>query len=305
MTARPSRRRTRPRAFCAAAGALLLALAGCSGPGGDAPPTGQAAQSSDAGAPSTAGPTPSETPPAWDDAGDLPSADLESSAYEGGPRAVGEVFHAACVRAVDGDDLPETTDAAEERTAVAIQSTRQLTEGWKACPTQVYESFAVPASFTVENRGQGVGDGAVDRLDIRDGSGEPVGGFVAVNQSPTPESAELVETLEITELEASPVSEEVRYVRTLLVEAGSGPQLLIDQVSAPAGTDPASLEVWDLAAGPDSRALVYASIRLDDAEQGGEAAESELAAVLQAMVGSFEPSVQYPGPILRENRGGS
>jgi hypothetical protein len=277
---------------------LALALTGCGGGGEPTPESGQtttavALPSGNPTGPASTPASPSPTPTATVAAAELPSPDLERSAYDGEPRRLEEIFHLECLHVVDGEDVPETEDGergAEEIMAWTVHSRDVLTDGWKTCPTQVFESIAIPTSFTVEAEGP---RGTVERLRIYDASGELVGGFQDDVTARAPGDAELVQAFEITELPDSPSAQgEVRYLRTLLVTVEGEPQLLIDKVSAPAGTDPESLDVWDLAASPESRDLVYASIALGTVEQAAVAADSELAAVLRAMVDSFEPSVQ-------------
>lgn len=289
--------------------ALALTLSGCvalsSGPepemsettAATAPASGTVAPTS--GAPLTVAPpsspgtsvTDSTVVPIAAHAG-LPAARLERTAHEGEPRRLQDIFHMACLHVLDGEDLPEREGGElmeGQKPVWRVQSTESLTEGWKTCPTQMYEQIAVPAAFRVEAE---PGEWGVDRLRIYDATGELIGGFANDVTASVSEDTELVEVYQISELEEHPAADgEARYLRTLLVDAGSGPQVLIDQVSAPPGVDPASLEVWDLAAG-GHRDLVYAHIRLDTLEQGAETAESHLVAVLRTMVGSFNPSVQ-------------
>lgn len=271
--------------------ALALTLTGCVDRGNEptpeptqnttatAPPSGTETEAASATAPSTDAP--------WDSP-DLPSPDLETTAYAGEPRLLANLFHEACLTAVAGEDVPAREDEDSDGITVwGVHSTVQVTEGWKACPTQVFESMYVPASFEVRDEG--------GKLTFRDADGTLVGGFQADASARAPGDAELVEAVEVTGLEPLPFTEEVRYLRTLLLDVGGGPQLLIDQVTAPAGTDPESLEVWDLAAGDAAdgpRHLVYARIDLGTLEQGEQAAASELAAVLQSMVASYHPAVQ-------------
>jgi hypothetical protein len=285
---RSFRRSTRDAAGLAAV-ILAMTLTGCGGPG-DATPSSTATPSAtpSASGSDTASPAPSAITTAPWDSRDLPSPDLETSAYEGVPRLLADVFHEACLTAVAGENVPTREDEDTEGITVwGVHSTVQVTEGWKACPTQVFESIYVPSAFEVREEN--------GKLGFYDVAGTLVGGFQADASARAPGDAELVQAFEVTELEPMPFTDEVRYLRTLLVDVGGDPQLLIDQVSAPAGTDPESLEVWDLVAGDATdapRHLVYATIDLDTLEQGKQAAASELANVLQSMVASYHPAVQ-------------
>jgi hypothetical protein len=223
----------------------------------------------------------------------LPSADLKFGPYTGTPRRLQDIFHLECIHALDGENLPEREDAelAPGRKPVwSVHHQQKLTQGWKVCPTRMYEQLAIPAAFTVQAQ---AGDGShISRLRITDGAGQVVGGFQDDVTDRAPASARLVKALEITELPWTPATDgEVRYLRTLLVQTGTGPQLLIDQVSAPAGTNPASLKVWDLAAGAGQRDQIYASVRLASVGAAEQTAESDLAAVLRSMAGSYTPGV--------------
>ncbi|MDI3329174.1 MAG: hypothetical protein QJR09_00360 [Micrococcus sp.] len=226
--------------------------------------------------------------------GDLPSPDLETAEYDGEPRRLEDVYHLECIHALDGEDVPENTDAevAEGTKPVwSVMHTQALTDGWKNCPTRMYGTIAIPAAFSVETT---PGGGTIDRLRIFDAQGRQVGGVGVDVTGAAPEGAEVIEVVEVTEDDFSPsYGGEVPYLRSLVVKTGSGYQLMVDLVSAPEGTDPETLEVWDLAAyGGASRELVYASIPLDSPEDADEAAASELHAVLRAMVGSYTLPVQ-------------
>jgi hypothetical protein len=236
---------------------------------------------------------PKVSPKPYAPAGLLPSADLKFGAYTGSPRQLEEIFHLECIHALDGEDIPDREDATlapGEKPVWSVHNEQKLTQGWKVCPTRMYEQMAIPAAFTVQ---ADTTDGrAISRLRITGGSGHVTAGFQNDVTGRAPDSTRLLKALEITELPMAPsAGGEVRYLRTLLVDTASGPQLLIDQVSASAGTDPKSLTVWDLVAGPGERDLVYASIRLDTAAGAQQAADSHLADVLRSMVGSFTPGV--------------
>lgn len=236
----------------------------------------------------------SETGPAPGATGSLPSARLQQGSYQGEPRRLADIFHLPCLHALDGTDLPEREDAElneGEKPVWVVHRRQALTAGWKACPTRMYEQIVIPAAFTVQAE-TAEGGGTISRLSITDSDGQVLGGFQDNVTGSAPASTELVEVLEITELPTVPSTEgEIRYLRTLVVDAQSGPQVLIDQVSTPPKADPASLKAWDLAAGGDHRTLVYASIHLDTPDDGQQVASSDLADVLRSMVGSFVPAV--------------
>jgi hypothetical protein len=294
MSVRTSATRTVHRRQSARAGAgvaglsLALLLTGCFDRGGE--PTPEPSQSlpvtaSPSGTPTGTG---SATAPA-SEAGDLPSPDLEVTGYEGEPRRLEDVYHVECIHALDGEDVPETTDAqvAEgEKPVWSVMHTQALTEGWKNCPLQMYGTIAIPAAFGIE---ASPGGGSIERLRIFDATGRQVGGVGRDAAGAAPEGAEVVEVLEVTEAAPSPIyGEEVPYLRSLVVKTGSGHQLMVDLVSAARGEDPETLEVWDLAAsGGSTRDLVYASIPLDSPEDAEEASDSDLHGVLRSMVGSY------------------
>jgi hypothetical protein len=318
MPARATRHR--PGTACLALGAtalLSLVVTGCSGGAETTPPGGltasiasptSAAPPATSASPSATATTPTASPSVFPTApvassgtgtgpgasGALPSAQLQQGPYEGEPRRLEDIFHLECLHALDGADLPEREDAdvdEGEKPVWSVHSRQALTEGWKACPTRMYEQIAIPAVFTVQAE-TAQGGGSISRLSITDSDGQVLGGFQDNVTGSAPARTELVEVLGITELPPVPSTEgEIRYLRTLVVDTRSGPQLLIDQVSAPAQADPASLKAWDLAAGGDRRALVYASIRLDTPDDGRQMATSDLAVVLRSMVDSFVPAV--------------
>lgn len=299
--------------LCATAAGLALALTGCgtageptSSEGGGSTPASTQPSASPSTSPSSTASTSSsstatggagsEEPGASSPAAteDLPSAELEESNYEGEPRALDEVFHLACVEALAGDEaLPETEEQTdpENKQPWHMSQNTAYTEGWKVCPTELYGNLVIPASFSVEAE---AGEKGLSRITIADSSGERIGGVERDVTGGAPDAAEVVEVVEITELPAHPAQDgEVGYLRSLVVETESGTQLMVDQVSAPADSDPESLEVWDMAAnGSTQRDVVYASIPLESAEDAEEAASSDLHAVLRAMVGSYIIPVQ-------------
>ncbi len=301
MSVRTSPIRTVHRRHSALAGAgvvglsLTLLLTGCFDRGGEPTPEPSRSLPATASPPGTPTGTGSAaaTAPA-SEAGNLPSPDLEVTGYEGEPRRLEDVYHLECIHVLDGEDVPETTDAEVAEGAKPVWSvmhTRALTEGWKSCPLEMYGTIAVPAAFSVE---AAPGGGSIERLRIFDAAGRQVGGVGRDAAGAAPEGAEVVEVVEVSEATPSPAyGEETPYLRSLVVKTGSGHQLMVDLVSAPRGTDPATLQVWDLAAfGGNTRDLVYASIPLDSPEAAEEAADSELHAVLRAMVGSYTLPVQ-------------
>jgi hypothetical protein len=295
-------RPSRVRLALGAATMLALVLTGCSGSvettssGGITDPSASAASSSPA-SPSvspTVTATPSQTGKTSGVNGVLPSAQLQQGPHEGEPRRLEDVFHVQCLHALDGTDLPESEDATPgegEKPVWSVHRHQALTAGWKVCPTRMYEQIVVPTVFTVQAETD-QGAGSISRLRIIDGAGQAVGGFQDDAAGGAPATTELVEAIEVTKLPQVPSSNgETRYLRTLVVDTSTGPQVLIDQVSAPADVDPASLKVWDLAAGGSRRVLVYASIHLEVTDDGPQVASSDQADVLRSMVCSFVPAV--------------
>lgn len=250
---------------------------GATGPAVSATPTATAGGSTE----------PESSPDPAEAAGDLPSPNLEVTGYEGEPRRLEDIYHMECIHALDGEDVPDWDDAAvarDEKPVWSVQRIQALTEGWKNCPTQMYGSIAIPSVFSVE---ASPGGGSIERLRIVDAAGRQVGGVGIRVTAAAPDGAEVVEVVEVSEARSSPAyGEEIPYLRSLVVQTGSGYQLLVDLVSAPAGADPQTLEVWDLAVG-STRDLAYASIPLDSPEDADAAADSDLHAVLRSMVGSY------------------
>jgi hypothetical protein len=289
--------------------ALALTLTGCFGPGGEptpepsqtntatAPPSGTPADagSGTATATATGGTGPESSPVATEASGTLPSPYPVISDYEGEPRRLDEVYHLECIHALDGEDVPEMTDgevAEDTKPVWSVQRRQALTEGWKNCPTQMYGTIAIPAVFTVE---ASPGGGSIERLRIFDADGRQVGGVGLDSTGAAPDGTELIQVMGTAggdHLASPAYGDETPYLRTMVARTGSGHQLLIDLVSAPEGVDPHSLEVWDLAAGGEDRHLVYASIPLDSLADASEAADSELHAVLESMVGSYTVPAQ-------------
>ncbi|GAA4760750.1 hypothetical protein [Citricoccus nitrophenolicus] len=305
----PAARRLR-LGLCATAAGLALTLTGCadSGDAGSSeagetvPASAQPSESTSSSPAATAtggaggagaeDSEPEASSPAATE--DLPSAQLEQSNYEGEPRPLDEVFHLACIEALAGDEqLPETEDQTdpENKRAWFMYQHVAYTDGWKACPTEVYGNLVIPASFSVEAE---AGESGLRRISIADPSGQRIGGVERDVTGGAPDAAEMVEVVEITEQPEHPAQNgEVGYLRSLVVQSESGTQLMVDLVSAPQDSYPESLEVWDLAVGGGTqRDVVYASIPLESAEDAEEAAASELHAVLRAMVGSYTHAVQ-------------
>lgn len=294
-------RTTTVRAGAGLAGlTLTLLLTGCVDRGGEPTPepsqtiTATATPSGTAtGATTPAVSTePESSPGPTQAAGDLPSADLEVTGYEGEPRRLEDIYHLECIHALDGENVPDREDAEvarDEKPVWSVMNTQALTRGWKSCPTQMYGTIAIPEAFTVE---AAPGGGSIERLRIFDAAGRQVGGVGIKTTAAAPDGAEVVEVLEVSEARSSPAyGEEIPYLRTLVVQTESGYQLMVDLVSAPAGADPQTLEVWDLAVG-GTRDLAYASIPLDSPEDADAAADSDLHAVLRSMVGSYTVPVQ-------------
>lgn len=294
-------RTTTVRAGAGLAGlTLTLLLTGCVDRGGEPTPepsqtiTATATPSGTAtGATTPAVSTePESSPGPTQAAGDLPSADLEVTGYEGEPRRLEDIYHLECIHALDGENVPDREDAEvarDEKPVWSVMNTQALTRGWKSCPTQMYGTIAIPEAFTVE---AAPGGGSIERLRIFDAAGRQVGGVGIKTTAAAPDGAEVVDVLEVSEARSSPAyGEEIPYLRTLVVQTESGYQLMVDLVSAPAGADPQTLEVWDLAVG-GTRDLAYASIPLDSPEDADAAADSDLHAVLRSMVGSYTVPVQ-------------
>lgn len=272
-------------------------------PSGSTSPSGPSEESpSDAASPTTSGPasptssgSASETPAAGtiDLDQELPAEDLEFGRYDGPPRTVADVHHVSCLEALmDGQDVPETEPGEGEELSLLSQlGSISVSEGWKLCPPQGVAYLGVPASFSVEAE---PGEYGLSTLRILDADGQRIGGLSDVGSGSDAGDTELVEVLEVEELESSPShGDETAYLRSLVVEAPSGLQLLVDQVSAPAGEDPESLGVWDMAyAGADARAQVWAAVPLESAEEADQVADSRLHEVLRQMVGSYSPAIQ-------------
>lgn len=288
-----SQRLRRPGRTVAAAAALsasALALTGCVDAGDPAP--AESASPTD-----TASPTASatETPEAGaiDLDQELPSEDLEFGHYDGPPRRIADVNHLSCVEALAGEaDVPEMEPGPDEELSLFSQlGAISVSEGWKLCPPEGVASFGVPASFSVEAE---PGERSLSTLRIFDADGQRIGGLMDVGSGSDAGETELIKVIEIEEVQSSPShGDETAYLRSLVVEGTSGPQLLVDQVSSAAGEDPESLDVWDMAyGGPEGRAQVWAAIPLDSAEDADEVADSRMHEVLRQMVGSYSPAIQ-------------
>lgn len=224
---------------------------------------------------------------------ELPSEDLEFGHYDGPPRRLADVHHLPCLEAIAGEgELPEMEPGQEEELSLFSQlSTVSVTEGWRVCTAQGVAYLGVPASFSVEAEPGGNG---LSTLRFADADGQRIGGLSDVGSGSDSGQTELVRLLEIETLETSPShGGETAYLRSLVVETPSGPQLLVDQVSSSAGQDPESLDVWDMAyGGPEGRAQVWAAIPLEAAEDAERVADSRLHEVLRQMVGSYRPAIQ-------------
>lgn len=302
--------RARRGALSVAGLALAVTLAGCGAAGGEDTTSPTASHSasatavptdSTAGTPSASTSETADPGPADDGsmtAADLPATPLETTGYTGEPRPVDEVYQVACLEALaPGEEIPETEGTGTDEngelqvTPWSLRSGQALTEGWTYCPTEMMGGMAIPATFEVTADADA---GQVTGLSIADSAGQPVGGLRAEVSGGAPEGAEVVEVVEIEERpDYVGAGDEAVYLRSLVVEAESGTQLMVDLVSAPAGTDPESLDVWDLGVHDgSSRTVVYGTIPLESAGAAQEAADSELHAVLREMVGSYQPSVQ-------------
>lgn len=318
---RSQRLRQPGRTFAAAAAlsASALALTGCVDAGDTAAPT-ESASPTDTASP-TASATPSEStspsesvsetptssasgsatepPTEIPEAGaidldqELPSEDLELGPYDGPPRRIADVNHLSCVEALVGEaDVPEMEPGPDEELSLFSQlGAISVSEGWKLCPPQGVASFGVPASFSVEAE---PGERSLSTLRIFDADGQRIGGLMDVGSGSDAGETELIKVIEIEEVQSSPShGGQTAYLRSLVVEGTSGPQLLVDQVSSAAGEDPESLDVWDMAyGGPEGRAQVWAAIPLESAEDADEVADSRMHEVLRQMVGSYSPAIQ-------------
>lgn len=295
----------------ASVAAVGLALTGC----GTSEPEASAPATSSTSAPASSSASTSTSSSAADSgttsgrpsddgnaaAADLPGVPLERSGYEGDPRPIGEVYHLACLEALAGDaQVPDTEGTGQDEdgelsiTPWSTQSGQALTEGWAYCPTETGGGMAIPSTFEVTPDPANEEGGALNGLTIADSTGQQVGGFRADVSGGAPKGAEVVGVLDVTEQpDYTGALEETVYLRSLVVEAGSGTQLMVDLVSVPEGTDPETLEAWDLAIHDgDHRVVVYGTIPLDSADGAEEAADSALHEVLREMVGSYQPAVQ-------------
>lgn len=270
-----------PYTLCATAALAvgLLTLTGCAGGTGasDAP---------------SAEPTPTD-PETGTMA--LPATPLRiESGYDGPPRTIADLHHMACLEAISGgEEIPEKEQHSTQEgiTAWSVMEQYTISEGWKYCKPGVFDVFAVPSSFVVTAEPAEPG---YPTIRIQDAEGQRLGGLQQVPAGHGAGSTELVEVLEIEKLPESPAYQgQDLYQRTLVVEGGSGLQLMIDLVTAGEGEDPESLEVWDVDYGPEGKATqLWAVMPLDSAEQASGAMQTQLYEVLYEMVGSFTASVQ-------------
>lgn len=224
----------------------------------------------------------------------LPEQDLAVTAgYKGKPRLISDIHHLPCMQAVAGDTkLPEREDAQSgDMTPWGMTTNAQITPGWKFCKPGYFDNFAVPSSFSVDAQVKGP-QGAFPTMTILDSNGVKIGGLRPAPQGEGAGDTKLLQVIDVKKLPATTAynGEEV-YLRTLVVQATSGPQLLIDQVSAKPGEDPKTLKVWDLSYGPNGT-QVWAAVPLESADQAQTVLDSRLYQVLKQMVGSFQASVQ-------------
>ncbi|WP_277245571.1 hypothetical protein [Micrococcus terreus] len=224
---------------------------------------------------------------------ELPAGDLDPQSrqtYEGEPRRLDDVHHQDCLDAfADGQQVPEREGEPDQGVSPwTAAETTVVPEGWKLCSPGALSSFAVPAHFTPE-----VELGKGDRVYIRvlDGNGRLIGGLKDVGAGSTSRETGLLRVVDIQRLPSITAhGGETAYLRTLVVQARSGPQLLVDMVSAPFGEDPASLDVWDLAISEEGhRALVWAAVPLASPADADQVIDSRLHEVLEQMVSSFRP----------------
>lgn len=244
--------------------------------------------------PSTPSPSGTVDPDRWIDLEqELPTGDLDPHSrqtYEGEPRRLDDVHHQDCLDAfADGQQVPEREGEPDQGVSPwTAAETTVVPEGWKLCSPGALSSFAVPAHFTPE-----VEMGKGDRVYIRvlDGNGRLIGGLKDVGAGSPSRETGLLRVVDIQRLPSITAhGGETAYLRTLVVQARSGPQLLVDMVSAPFGEDPASLDVWDLAISEEGRrALVWAAVPLASPADADQVIDSRLHEVLQQMVSSFRP----------------
>lgn len=288
-----------PRAW--ATGLLTLSavvgMSGCSaGPEPEPVQTTSSAEPTPSSSPTPSSPEPSGTvdPDRWIDLEqELPAGDLDPQSrqtYEGEPRLLDDVHHQDCLDAfADGQQIPEREGEPDQGVSPwTAAETTVVPEGWKLCSPGALSSFAVPADFTPE-----VELGKGDRVYIRvlDGNGRLIGGLKDVGAGSPSRETGLLRVVDIQRLPSITAhGGETAYLRTLVVQARSGPQLLVDMVSAPFGEDPASLDVWDLAISEEGhRALVWAAVPLASPADADQVIDSRLHEVLEQMVSSFRP----------------
>lgn len=288
--------------------ALGLVLTGCgTSPGDDASGDGTGSVSpsvpgnESASASSSAG----VSEPASEGAGtgvweqqDLPEVPLTTRTYEGEPRPTGQVYQLDCLEALaGGEEVSATEGTGQDENGDldprpwSLQVATARTEGWVYCPTEMMGGLSVPASFGVEATGDGE---AIESLQFTAPDGERIGGFRPEVPGGAPSQAAITEVLDVTEQpDYAGAGDETAYLRSLVVEAASGTQLLVDLVSVPEGADPASVDAWDLGVyGGTQRASVYGFIPLDSEADIAAARDSRLHEVLREMVSSYHPTVQ-------------
>ena len=288
-----------PRAWATGLLALsaVVGMSGCSaGPEPEPVQTTSSAEPTPSSSPTPSSPEPSGTvdPDRWIDLEqELPAGDLDPQSrqtYEGEPRLLDDVHHQDCLDAfADGQQIPEREGEPDQGVSPwTAAETTVVPEGWKLCSPGALSSFAVPAHFTPE-----VEMGKGDRVYIRvlDGNGRLIGGLKDVGAGSPSRETGLLRVVDIQRLPSITAhGGETAYLRTLVVQARSGPQLLVDMVSAPFGEDPASLDVWDLAISEEGhRALVWAAVPLASPADADQVIDSRLHEVLEQMVSSFRP----------------
>lgn len=297
-----ARRRPRRRALPQAVATGLLAVSavvGMTGCTASAEPEPSPTESSARPTPSPTAPAPAATldpDRAMDLDQELPETDLDlqsQQSYTGPPRTIADVHHLPCLEALAGDlEIPEQEgEPDQDLTPWSVAETAPVPDGWKLCKPGTFSSFLVPEMFTVE---QDEESGDRTYLKIWDADEKFLGGLKEVGAGSPARQVDLLRVVDIQRAPSSPAhGGETAYLRTLVVQTRSGPQLLVDLVSAPFGEDPESLDVWDLAVSDRGhRALVWAAVPLASPEDADRVIGSRMHEVLQQMVGSFRPAVQ-------------
>lgn len=181
--------------------------------------------------PSTPSPSRTVDPDRWIDLEqELPTGDLDPQSrqtYEGEPRRLDDVHHQDCLDAfADGQQVPEREGEPDQGLSPwTAAETTVVPEGWKLCSPGALSSFAVPADFTPE-----VELGKGDRVYIRvlDGNGRLIGGLKDVGAGSPSRETGLLRVVDIQRLPSITAhGGETAYLRTLVVQARSGPQLLV------------------------------------------------------------------------------